>query len=33
MTIVELQGIRKQFEYYRLIADKTILLLSEEDLN
>ena len=33
MTINEVQGIRKQFEYYRMLADKTILLLSEEELN
>lgn len=33
MTIQEVQGIRKQFEYYRLLADKTLLLLSQEELN
>lgn len=33
MTIQEVQGIRKQFEYYRMLADKTILLLSQEELN
>lgn len=33
MTTQEVQGIRKQFEYYRTLADKTILLLSQEELN
>lgn len=33
MTIIELQGIRKQFEYYRMLADKTILVLSQDELN
>jgi len=33
MTTQEVQGIRKQFEYYRMLADKTILLLSQEELN
>ncbi|WP_010252220.1 DUF1572 family protein [Myroides injenensis] len=33
MTIIELKGIRKQFEYYRMLADKTILLLSQDELN
>ncbi|MFD2556222.1 DUF1572 family protein [Sphingobacterium tabacisoli] len=33
MTIQELQGITKQFEYYRMIAEKTISRLSEEELN
>ncbi|MDM1530580.1 DUF1572 family protein [Myroides odoratimimus] len=33
MTIQELEGIRKQFEYYRMIVDKTILVLSQDELN
>lgn len=33
MNLEEIKGIRKQFEYYRILADKTILLLSEEELN
>lgn len=33
MNLVEVGVIRKQFEYYRMLADKTILLLSEEQLN
>lgn len=33
MTIEELQGIRKQFDYYRMLADKTLLMLSQDDLN
>ena len=33
MTIRELQGITKQFEYYRMIAEKAISRLSEEELN
>lgn len=33
MNIQEVQGIQKQFEYYRTLADKTILILSEEELN
>lgn len=33
MTIHELTGIRKQFEYYRKMVDKTILVLSQEELN
>ena len=33
MTQEELQSVRKQFEYYRMIADKTILILSQDQLN
>ncbi|UVD80340.1 DUF1572 domain-containing protein [Myroides albus] len=33
MTLDEIKGIRKQFEYYRMLADKTVLLLSQEELN
>lgn len=33
MTQEELQSVRKQFEYYRMIADETILILSQEQLN
>lgn len=33
MTLQELAGIRKQFEYYRQMVDKTVLLLSQDELN
>ncbi|MDR2221219.1 MAG: DUF1572 domain-containing protein [Flavobacteriaceae bacterium] len=33
MTIQELKGIRKQFEYYRQMVDKTVLILSQDELN
>jgi len=33
MNIQELNSVIKQFEYYRLLGDKTILILSEEQLN
>lgn len=33
MNQQEIQDIRKQFDYYRLLADKTILVLSEDELN
>lgn len=33
MTLQEIKGIRKQFEYYQMLADKTVGLLSQEELN
>lgn len=33
MTLQEIQGVHKQFEYYRTLADKTFLVLSQDDLN
>ncbi|WP_312554552.1 DUF1572 family protein [Empedobacter brevis] len=33
MTLQEVKGIIKQFEYYQMLADKTISLLSQDELN
>ncbi|KUF44027.1 hypothetical protein AV926_11615 [Myroides marinus] len=33
MNIEDIKGVRTQFEYYRTLADKTILILSQDELN
>jgi len=33
MNIEDINGVRTQFEYYRTLADKTILILSQDELN
>ncbi|MDM1348302.1 DUF1572 family protein [Myroides marinus] len=33
MNIEDIKGVRTQFEYYRTLADKTILIFSQDELN
>ncbi|MGL5275043.1 DUF1572 family protein [Myroides sp.] len=33
MNIEDIKGVRTQFEYYRTLSDKTILILSQDELN
>ncbi|MDR0195772.1 MAG: DUF1572 domain-containing protein [Myroides sp.] len=33
MNIEDIKGVRTQFEYYRTLADKAILILSQDELN